>query len=141
MAASTRRAALGAILAAPLGTAPAVASATHRRAFGGLARTGPADRQARSPQCPPRRRVRRGGHGLQQRLGPGRGGNPDARGGLSVSRLPDILAKAGCRARLDPLPEAEEQVRGPINGYADLDDMSVALAVAVMKLAEGTLCA
>ncbi len=56
-------------------------------------------------------------------------------------RLPDILAKARCRARLDPLPEAEEQVRGSINGYADLDDMSVALAVAVMKLAEGTLCA
>ncbi|CAA2156667.1 hypothetical protein [Methylobacterium brachiatum] len=50
-------------------------------------------------------------------------------------------AKAGCRARLDPLPEAEEQVRGPINGYADLDDMSVALVVALMKLAEGTLCA
>jgi len=61
--------------------------------------------------------------------------------GTTVSRLPDILAKAGCRARLDPLPEAEEQVRGSINGYADLDDMSVALAVAVMKLAEGTLCA
>jgi hypothetical protein len=32
-------------------------------------------------------------------------------------------------------------VRGSINGYADLDDMSVALAIAVMKLAEGTLCA
>jgi hypothetical protein len=61
--------------------------------------------------------------------------------GTTVSRLPDILTKAGCRARLDPLPEAEEQVRGSINGYADLDDMSVALAVAAMKLAEGTLCA
>ena len=50
-------------------------------------------------------------------------------------------AKAECRASLDPLPEAEEQVRESINGYADLDDMSVALAIAVMKLAEGTLCA
>ena len=59
--------------------------------------------------------------------------------GITVSRLPDILAKAGCLARLDPLPEAEEHVRGSINGYADLDDMSVALAVEAMKLAEGTL--
>ena len=61
--------------------------------------------------------------------------------GFPSRGLPDILAKAGCLARLYPLPEAEEQVRESINGYAYLDDMSVALAVEVMKLAEGTLCA
>jgi hypothetical protein len=64
-----------------LASVPAVASATHRRAFDGLARTGPADRQARSHRCPTPRRVRRGRHGLQQRPGPGRGGDPRARGG------------------------------------------------------------
>lgn len=54
----------------------------------------------------------------------------------------DILAKAACLARLWPLSDAEGEVQSKTaSGHVYRDDMALNIAVEVMKLGDGTLCA
>lgn len=141
MSASTRRAAIGAILAAPLASVPAAANfpgsgklpavspelvrliAKHDRINERL------NASSYETSC---------NHGLVRAAGAMR-----ARvAGFPSHGLPDILAKAECLARLYPLADAEHEVREEIaSGHAYLDCMALNIAIEVMKLGEGTLCA
>ncbi|MET3411634.1 hypothetical protein [Methylobacterium sp. 1030] len=132
--ASTRRAALGAILAAPLASVPATASAAS--ATPALVRL-----IAKNDRINDLLNASDGASGFDPGLVRAAGVIRSRVAAFPSRGLPDILAKASCLARLYPLADAEEQVRESLNGYAFLDEMSVALAVEVMKLAEGTLCA
>jgi hypothetical protein len=81
--------------------------------------------------------------------GPARWGTARAAGAIRarVTAFPsasfaDILAKAACLARLYPLADADEEVQSRVaSGHVYIDDMALNIAVEVMKLGEGTLCA
>lgn len=144
MTASTRRAALGAILAAPL--AGGAVTASHSRATA-------AARPAASPEL-----VRliakhdRINAILDCEADERDSTKPGTRRAAGMARarvtafpsqsLADILAKAACLARLWPIAEAEEEVRDKAaSGHVYIDCMALNIFVEVMKLGEGALCA
>ena len=54
----------------------------------------------------------------------------------------DTMAKAACLARLWPIEEAEEELRSQVDtGYAYLECMALAIACEVMRLGEDAACA
>lgn len=133
MSASTRRAALGAILAAPLASAPATASSVSPKlaqiiaehdAHRAVMDDHPED------EAPTREDCRKAGR-LRAR----------------IVRFPslgwaDTMAKAACLARLYPLRDAEEDLACELkDNHAYLDAMALNIVVEVMQLGEGTLCA
>ena len=135
MSASTRRAALGAILAAPLASVPVVASAPvspelarlivkHDRINAILDAECDGERFASEDTC-------RAAGLARARVA-----------GFRSQGLPDILAKAACLARLYPLADMELEVREEVEtGHANLDCMAHNIAAELMRFGEGTLCA
>ena len=138
MTASTRRAALGAMLAAPLASVPAIA--------------GPAASQ--SPAASPQlvrliakhdrinERLRAVEDDEDQRGLSRAAGAIRARvAGFQSRSFVDTLAKASCLARMWPLVDAEAEVRRDVaSGYVYMDLMALNIAVEVMRLGEGSLC-
>lgn len=135
--AATRRAALGTILAAPLASMPARAEqraaspklvrliAKHDRINAMLKASGDEDGLHY-----PKGLIRAAGAMRARLLGfPSRG-------------LPDILAKAACMARLYPLADLEEELNSEVaSGHVYIDEVALGIALDLMKLGEGTLCA
>lgn len=143
MTARTRRAALGAILAAPLASVPAAATVAAPRSSvppvsRKLARLiAKHDRinailNAESDDCNPARRgTARAAGAIRARVT-----------AFPSASFADILAKAACLARLWPLSDAEGEVQSKAaSGHVYMDDMALNIAMEVMKLGEGMLCA
>jgi hypothetical protein len=142
MSAATRRAALGAILSAPLtgGAVMALPSETP---------------QPTTPAASPKLVRLIAKHDRIERLlrdaseeGAHRGlvraaGAMWARvAGFQSASFADTLAKAACLARMWPLADAEAEVRRDAgSGYAYMDCMALNIAVEVMRLGEGSQCA
>ena len=133
MTSSTRRAALGAILAAPLTSVPAAASSASPKlaqiiaehdAHRAVMNDHPED------EAPTREDCRKAGR-LRAR----------------IVRFPsqgwaDTMAKAACLARLYPLRDAEEDLAHELkDNHAYLDAMALGIACEVMRLGEAKQCA
>lgn len=134
MTVSTRRAALGAILAAPLASVPAAAASTVSDELVRLIAEHDAQRAAMDDQpddeCPTKDQRIEGGR-LRARVA-----------GFPSNGWPDTMAKAACLARLYPVNEAEDEVRSACeSGYAYLDCMALNIACEVMRYGEGMPCA
>jgi hypothetical protein len=62
--------------------------------------------------------------------------------GFPSASFADTLAKAACLARLWPLADADQEIQSNVaSGYVYMDTMALNIAVEVMRLGEGTLCA
>ncbi len=133
MTASTRRAALGAILAAPLASVPAVAATVSPKLARFIAEHDAhrvvMDDHAEN-ESPSREDCRKAGR-LRAR----------------IVRFPsagwaDTMAKAACLARLYPLADAEEDLVAELrDDHAYLDAMALGIACEVMRYGEARQCA
>ena len=134
MTASTRRAALGAILAAPLASVPAVAAPTVSPELARIIAEHDAHRAVMDDRPDdewPTKENRCEGGRLRALVA-----------GFPSAGWADTMAKAACLARLWPIEEAEEEMRFQVDaGYAYLDCMALAIACEVMRLGEGGSCA
>ena len=135
MVASTRRAALGAILAAPLSSVPAIsrempsASPQLLRLIAKHDRINECLRAVEDDED--QRGLSRAAGAIRARVA-----------GFQSKSFADTLAKASCLARMWPLVDAEAEVRRDVaSGYVYMDLMALNIAVEVMQLGEGTLCA
>lgn len=136
MAASTRRAAIGAILAVPLASAPMVAAtavspalvaliAEHDRINAALDASG-----------------NDWGPSLDQSLIRSAGSLRGKIAAFPTRGWPDTMAKAACLARVWTIEGAEEELQSQIGGgYAYLADMALAIACEVMRHGEAWACA
>jgi hypothetical protein len=130
----SRRAALGAILAAPLASVPAVATSTISPALSRIIAEHDAH-QATKDDWPdsvwPTEAERKEAGRLRALVA-----------GYPSAGWPDTMAKAACLARLWPVAEAEDEVRSECEGgHAYLECMALAIACEVMRLGGATSCA
>lgn len=133
--ATSRRAALGAILAAPFATVPAKAAASvtpelarliakHNRINAILEDEGAGDGFPSNGTC-------RAAGMARARVA-----------GFPSKGLPDIVAKAVCLMRVYGIPEAEGEIADHCErGHIYLDAMAVGIALEAARYGEGTLCA
>ncbi|MCJ2056668.1 hypothetical protein MKL09_08880 [Methylobacterium sp. J-048] len=132
--ASTRRAALGAILAAPLASVPAATAPTVSPELARIIAEHDAHRAVMEDNPDDERPTK------EDRCEGGRLRALVA--GFPSVGWADTMAKAACLARLWPVEEAEEEMRSQVDaGYAYLDCMALAIACEVMRLGEAQRCA
>lgn len=156
MTASTRRAALGAILAAPLtggavmalpsGSSQPVAAAADFPESGKLPAVSPELVRliAKHDRIDAMLKASVSDDGVEYDQGLMRAAGAMRARVLSypASGLPDILAKVACVARLWPLSDLREEVaQAAQSGRATIDDMVEGIVLELALLAEGTLCA
>ena len=131
---STRRAALGAILAAPLASVPAVAMSAVSPKLAQFIAEHDAHRAVMDDRPGdewPTKENRCEGGRLRALVA-----------GYPSKGWADTMAKAACLARLWPIEEAEEEMRSQVDtGHAYLDCMALAIACEVMRYGEGGSCA
>ena len=135
MTASTRRAAFGAILAAPLASVPAFSRempSASPQLVRLIAKHDRINERLRAIEDDEDQRgLCRAAGAIRARVA-----------GFQSRSFADTLAKAACMARLWPLADAEAEVRRDVaSGYVYMDLMALNIAVEVMRLGEGTLCA
>ncbi|MCJ2133015.1 hypothetical protein MKK69_02845 [Methylobacterium sp. J-026] len=134
MSASTRRAALGAILAAPLASVPAVATPTVSPGLTQLIEEHDAHRAVMDDR-PDDEWPTKGNRCQSGRLRALVAGFPS-------SSWADTMAKAACLARSWPIEEAEAEIRSQADtGFAYLECIALAIACEVMRHEEGMPCA